>query len=135
MKPDGDESTTMVAGRRIFSELFRLASSTLLIRIVGILIGFGFAMLVSREVSAEAYGQYSILIAWMLPLSALAGLGTDKLALKLVPAHISSHEAPKAVGMYRQARHVTWFFSLFVVVLLALLEILFKPEWLRVDNI
>lgn len=119
----------------IFKELFRLVSSTLLIRIAGILIGFGFAMLVSRGVSAEAYGQYSILLAWMLPLSALAGLGTDKLALKHIPGHISSDEASKAAGMYRQARRVTWMFSLLIVALLFSLEMLFEPDWLKLDNI
>lgn len=106
----------------LFREIAKPALASLIVRIAGVLIGFMFAILVSREISADMYGQYSVLLAWMLPLATLSGLGTDKLALKQIPQYSDEEDKGAAVHMYRQARNITVLISLMISSVLYILE-------------
>lgn len=75
---------------------------------VGYLLFYGLNIFLARNLSREEFNDYNVGVSTLLLLAAIAPLGLEKLALKLVPVHLHHGERRRLGGFLRFALLTTF---------------------------
>lgn len=100
------------------NEILQKGSVSLLLKIVGSLLGYVFLLLVTRNIGASSWGIFVLFLSILNISSIFARLGVDTLTLKLVSA--SNYIFDQVKSIYFSSIRLVLFFSFIVSVILYL---------------
>ncbi len=109
-------------------EVLRYATSVLLIRIIGTLLGFVLSIIVARLFGAEGTGVYYLAIAVITIISTVGRIGFDNTIVRYISSYASEHEWGKVYGIYKVVVRIVFFSSLVSALILVM-----SASWLAVS--
>jgi len=109
-------------------EVLKGASSALLIRVLGTMLGFIVSVVIARWLGADGSGVYFLALSVVTIAATVGRLGFDNTVVRFIAAHASQGEWSDVDFVYRTAVKFVSFFSLLLGILM-----FFCAGWLAVD--
>ncbi len=109
-------------------EVFKGASSALLIRVLGTVIGFVVSVMIARFLGAEGSGIYFLTISVVMIGSTIGRLGFDNTVVRFIAAHASQNEWAEVGFVYRLTIKLVGITSALMAVLLFL-----SADWVATE--
>lgn len=115
--------------------LMKTGFTIMVLRVLGLLLGFSFAIVVSRNIGAGSYGEYSLLLAWIIPLSAFAGLGSDKYILKYVSRLNKITDVNQILSIRRLSQKITISVSILIAAVLLCFKVFISTDFIPIQTL
>lgn len=98
------------------AKLARGSIEAFLMRILGTLLSFFMAMLLSRAMGVGEYGVYIFAVSWLQLLVLPAKMGMDSVLVRFVSAYREVENWPSFLGLLRRSLHLTLLSSSIIIV-------------------
>jgi O-antigen/teichoic acid export membrane protein len=112
--------------------LIRGASASLSMRVGSVVFAYLVNLLLARWLGVTGYGQYVYALGFAVPIAVAGAVGTDRVALRYLPAYIASSELTKIRGFFGWSRKVVIRSSLSVAAFIAVAAVL-AGEWITAE--
>jgi len=101
-----------------FFELLKSSSISFTLRIVGIILGYAFVLLVTQGYGAEAMGIFTLTFTFLQIISIISRLGMDTVILRFIGESIAENNRKNIViDIYKKILYLTLPMSLFITII------------------
>ena len=105
-----------IANDKHFAELVKGSGIAFVLRIVGIIAGYGFTLLVTRTLGAEAWGIFALSLVVLQIASVIGRLGMDTALLRFTAEYVAKGEIGTLKDIYKKALTLVVPFSILVAI-------------------
>ena len=110
------------------SKLFRGAAGSLVVTIIGNILGFVTSVVIARALKAEEFGVYVYVLTWINVLALTSQLGFAPAVLRFVSSSVAKFEWGLAKGILKYTLLVSFASSVLVGIIAAIVAWLFKAR-------
>ncbi len=103
-----------------FSEIFKGSAWALSARVVSMMFGFAFSVVVARFYGAEMVGIIAVINSFLMLVTIFTLVGTNTSILRLIPEHVSKYSHTSAFKVYRKSLVIVITISFLVSIIIYL---------------